>query len=159
MSYSRKDGNPWALDHERWYARATPAERAAFDASRSCPRQEVFTPAKFPTLAAWSLFLSHQNYDEQVAGTPLPACHVVKGQTRVYEARQDREQAIAGIGKCQGGICHHVGADVQRYRCVAAEPENGGQDSEGYLCADCVKWRRIDPMYGCASVDLAPLEG
>jgi len=148
--------NAWADAHARWYARATPAERAAFDASRDCPRQEVFTPAKFPTLTAWALFLTRQRVlTEALAGMPLPMRHVVKGQVRVYDARQDREKAIAGVGTCCNGICSHEG--VERYRCVAT-PEGGSAIIEVYLCADCAKWRRLDPFFCWASVDLAPLE-
>ena len=151
--------NPWADAHASWYARATPAERATFDASRACPKVEVFTPAKFPSLAAWGLFLSHQGLEEAVVGTPLPMRLVVKGQVRVHDARRHRGQAIAGVGRCCQMGCTHEGTDVERSRCVAAHPENGSQDSVGYLCAKCRRWLVIDPMYGVASVHPEPLEG
>lgn len=152
--------NPWVDVHDAWYRRATPAERAAFDASRECPKQEVFTPAKFPSLTAWALFLTHQcALDERVAGTPLPMRHVVKGQVRVFEARQDREKAIGGIGRCSVTGCRHESLDVQLYRSVAADKSQGAQDSDAYLCPACARWRRIDPLFNCASVEPLPLEG
>lgn len=141
--------NPWITAHERWYQRATPAERAAFDASRECPRSKVFTAAQFPTPAAWVAFLTLQSATEEVlAGTMLPTRHKVDGQVRVYDALQDRDKALAGVARCLRMFCGTTGTDVKRYQMTY----NDGTKTEAHLCPRCARGQTLDPMNEVAAI-------
>ena len=145
--------NPWVESHEHWYRHATPAERAAFDASRSCSAKKVFKVAMFPTREAWGLFLSSMKMaDERTAGTPLPDRIEVKGKVRVYDAMQTMEKAIVGVAGCSSVGCTFEGIGVASYRMTG-----NGVTTEAHLCPECARWRRIDPMYGIETIELVAI--
>ena len=130
--------NPWIEAHARWYERATPAERAAFDASRSCPRAKVFTPEMFPSEGAWARFLTLQDAAPHALWTEaLPSKHQVKGQVRVYDAMQDREQALAGVGACD--CCHERSAATERFKLTL-----NGIESRRHMCPTCARIMAYD---------------
>lgn len=147
--------NPWIDAHDAWYRRATPAERAAFDASRACPARKVFAARQFPTRAAWARFLTLEcALDEVIVGTPLPERHEVVGKFRVYFALQSREAALAGFARCTCGTCATISADVVRRVVTYTD----GVATERHLCSECAASLARDPMHGIATITPAPID-
>jgi hypothetical protein len=155
---SPRGRNPWVEAHDRWYARASVAERAEFDASRSAPKSKVFTAKQFPSRLAWARFLLLESVvggEHTMPGEALPERYAVSGQSRVYAALRSQELAIAGFGRC--GACGECVEQVERYQFLGGAGEGCAVLTERFVCPKCARWMTVDPMYGIDTALPAPL--